>query len=139
MSKAVAQVQRFQKPSEEVSLCHGKLSLETKRTSCIAMCEHLISTTSLLSLAVCADIISRHGMCTYTHHCLMLFHQTHCQELSLFIIAMLSRTISQMELQLFELRLCVDACMCVSHLHDTLYLIVFLCPRDSVFICLSVF
>ena len=70
---------------------------------------HSMLTTSLLSVWVCADIIHRHThthththIHTHSHRCLMALHQQHCRELSLFIAALLSRVISQMEPQLFH-------------------------------------
>lgn len=50
---------------------------------------------------------------TYSHICLMPFHQQHCQELSLFITAMLSRTVSEMEFRLLHFTEIEVVCRCV--------------------------
>lgn len=105
------QVQIIQKPSDQMSLCGARQAPQTKRTPCIATGEHLISTSSLLSWGPCARVrIYQHlHIHTLSHHCLMPFHQQHCQEHSRFVVLMLSRIISQMELLLFEL-FHVDVC-----------------------------
>lgn len=73
VSRAVRRVQKFQKPSDHMSLCCARWALQTEMTPCIAMCKYLISTTSLLIRGLRADIISRYGICTYSHILTPLF------------------------------------------------------------------
>lgn len=115
-----------------LSLWHARQSQHSKRTSCIAMCEHLISTASLLSAWVCVDIISRHGMRTHTHTSVWCrstnntvkscpsSSQRCCPEP--YLKWSFGSCIS------LRLRLCVDVCVCVyiwvSHLNQFIYLCV---------------
>lgn len=73
VSEAVRHVQKFQNPSDQMSVCRARWALQTKRTPCIAMCKYLISTSSLLIRGLRADIISRCGIGTYSHILTPLF------------------------------------------------------------------
>lgn len=134
-------IRLFQKISDQASLCHALQSLHSKRTSCMAMREHLISTTSLITVGMCADIsadVASARTRIYSHHCLMLFHQQRCQELSLFIIAMLSRifhfTETVRRCVCARAFVCLTAYLCLSFTWELMSL--FLCLSDCIFIFL---